>query len=107
MPPAMTARPTALALVEAGGVDLGAIGAGQEEALLVQHVLAAPAHAAFARPDPARRIDHRQPGLLLRLTDSGVGVFLAGIDEAADHYPERVEVRVGRIVDAGIVDVEQ
>ena len=44
-PPAMAERPAALALVEARGVDLGAIGAAEEKALAVQHVLAAPTHA--------------------------------------------------------------
>jgi hypothetical protein len=40
-------------------------------------------------------------------TSSGVGVVLAGIDHAADHHPERVVVRVGRVVDRRIVDLEQ
>src|SRR5688500_2767248 len=51
-PPAMAKRPAAFALVEAGRVDLRALGASKEEALAMQHVLAAPAHAALALPHP-------------------------------------------------------
>src|SRR5437763_647487 len=64
-PPAMAARPAALARVEARCVDLGAVGAREEETFLVQDVPATPAHAPLALPHPARLADHRQPGLLV------------------------------------------
>ena len=41
------------------------------------------------------------------LADRGLGEILAGIDHAADHHPEGIEERLGRIEHLGIVDVEQ
>ena len=90
-----------------GRIDLGAVGMGEEEALLVQDVAAAPAHAALARPHPARRVDHRQLRLFARLAHGGLGEILAGIDHAADHHPERVVERMGGIEHRGIVHLEQ
>ena len=103
----MATRPAPLLLVEPRHVDFSAVGAGQEEAFLVQNVFAAPAHAALARPHPARRVDHRQFGLLAGLAHGRLGIILARIDHAADHHPERIEERLGRIEYLGIVDVEQ
>src|SRR6266545_3719003 len=101
-PPAMAERPAALALVEARGVDLSAVGAAEEKAFAMQHVLAAPAHASFALPDPAHRsVDHDR-GLLARFAHGGVCEILAGVDEAADHDPKRIEMRVGGVEDARI-----
>src|SRR3984893_6418365 len=89
-PPLMAARPASLALVEPGGIGLRAVGMGEEKAFLVKNVAAAPAHAALARPYPARRIDHRQFRLFVGLAHGGFREILAVVDHAADHHPERV-----------------
>src|SRR5690348_4961889 len=63
-PPAMAAGPAAFALVESGRIDLGRAGAAEEEPLLVQYVLAAPAHAALALPHPVDGPFDHDSGLL-------------------------------------------
>src|SRR5205809_1419499 len=106
-PPAVIERPALLALVEAGGVDRTGCGAGEEEALAMQHLALAPLHDALALPHPADLAVDRKRGLLAGLADGGVGIVFAGIDQAADHHPERVAERIGRVVDRGIVHPEQ
>src|SRR5438045_3105213 len=101
----MVERPALFALVQAGRIDGGRARAAEEEALEVQYTLFPPLHDPLAQPYPVDVPDD-DGRLLACLAHRRLGIFLAGIDQAADHHPEWVTEGIGWVVDRRIVHLE-